>query len=28
MHLDTAIIGPDRREVRICKQTQSLPRLH
>ena len=25
MHLDTAIVRPDRREVTICRQTQSLP---
>ena len=28
MHLDTAIVGPDRQEVSICRQTQPLPRLH
>jgi glutamine phosphoribosylpyrophosphate amidotransferase len=28
MHLDTAIIGPDRQEVKICRQTQPLPHLH
>jgi len=28
MHLDTAIVGPDRKEVRICSQTDPLPRLH
>jgi glutamate synthase domain-containing protein 1 len=28
MHLDTAIIGPDRQEVKICRQTQQLPHLH
>ncbi len=28
MHLDTAIVGPDRQEVNICRQTQPLPRLH
>lgn len=25
MHLDTAIVGPDRQEVRICRQTDPLP---
>jgi glutamate synthase domain-containing protein 1 len=25
MHLDTAVIGPDRKEVRICRQTDELP---
>jgi hypothetical protein len=24
MHLDTAIVGPDRQEVRICRQTDPL----
>ncbi len=24
MHLDTAIVGPDRREIRICRQTEAL----
>jgi hypothetical protein len=28
MHLDTAIVGPDRREVTICTQTAPLPLLH
>ncbi len=28
MHLDTAIIGPDRQEINICHQTDPLPRLH
>lgn len=28
MHLDTAIVRPDRREVNIWKQMQRLPRLH
>ena len=28
MHLDTAIVGPDRKEVTICCQTQQLPHLH
>ncbi len=28
MHLDTAIVGPDRQEVTICRQTQSLPLPH
>jgi len=28
MHLDTAIVGPDRKEVRICSQTDPLPLLH
>ncbi len=28
MHLDTAIIRPDRQEVKICSQTESLPPLH
>ncbi|MBW2569081.1 MAG: glutamate synthase [Deltaproteobacteria bacterium] len=28
MHLDTAIVGPDRKEVAICCQTQQLPHLH
>ncbi len=28
MHLDTAIVGPDRQEVKICSQTQPLPLLH
>lgn len=28
MHLDTAIVGPDRQEVKICRQTQPLPHLH
>jgi len=26
MHLDTAIVGPDRKEIRICRQTDPLPR--
>jgi len=25
MHLDTAIVGPSRQEVRVCQQTQPLP---
>jgi hypothetical protein len=25
MHLDTAIVGPDRQEVKICSQTDPLP---
>lgn len=28
MHLDTAIVGPDRKEVAICCQTQQLPLPH
>lgn len=24
MHLDTAIVGPDRQEVKICRQTEPL----
>ncbi|RJP94147.1 MAG: glutamate synthase [Desulfobacteraceae bacterium] len=28
MHLDTAIVGPDRQEIRICRQTDPLPRQH
>lgn len=28
MHLDTAIVGPDRQEVKICCQTDPLPLLH
>jgi hypothetical protein len=28
MHLDTAIVGPDRQEVSICSQTDPLPLLH
>lgn len=28
MYLDTAIVGPDRQEVRICRQTEPLPHLH
>jgi predicted glutamine amidotransferase len=28
MHLDTAVIGPDRQEVRICRQTESLHLQH
>ncbi len=28
MHLDTAIVGPDRQEVKICSQTQPLPLFH
>ena len=28
MHLDTAIVGPDRQEVKICSQTEPLPLLH
>jgi glutamate synthase domain-containing protein 1 len=28
MYLDTAIVGPDCREVKICRQSQSLPRPH
>lgn len=27
MHLDTAIVGPDRQEVSICRQTEPLPLL-
>ncbi|MBW1989941.1 MAG: glutamate synthase [Deltaproteobacteria bacterium] len=25
MHLDTAVVGPDRQEVTVCRQTQPLP---
>jgi hypothetical protein len=25
MHLDTAIVGPDRQEISICSQTDPLP---
>jgi hypothetical protein len=25
MHLDTAIVGPDRQEARICSQNDPLP---
>ena len=28
MHLDTAIVGPDRQEINICRQTDPLPHLH
>ncbi len=28
MHLDTAIVGPDRQEIKICCQTDPLPLLH
>jgi len=28
MHLDTAIISPERQEIRICSQTDPLPLLH
>lgn len=28
MYLDTAIVGPDRQEVKICHQTEQLPLLH
>jgi len=28
MHLDTVIVGPDRKEAEICCQTQQLPRPH
>ncbi len=28
MHLDTVIVGPDRQEVRICRQTDPLPLPH
>lgn len=28
MHLDTAIVGPDRQEITLCSQTQRLPLLH
>jgi hypothetical protein len=28
MHLDTAIVGPDRQEVKICCQTEALPLPH
>ena len=28
MHLDTVVVGPDRQEVSICKQTDPLPLLH
>ncbi len=28
MHLDTAVIYPDRQEVKICSQTERLPLLH
>ncbi|MFO8112253.1 MAG: glutamate synthase [Desulfosalsimonadaceae bacterium] len=28
MHLDTAIVKPDRREVRLCRQTEKLPLPH
>ncbi|PIP42599.1 MAG: glutamate synthase [Desulfobacterales bacterium CG23_combo_of_CG06-09_8_20_14_all_51_8] len=28
MHLDTAIVGPDRQEITLCRQTDPLPRLH
>ncbi|MCL6560198.1 MAG: glutamate synthase [Firmicutes bacterium] len=28
MHLDTAVVFPDRREVKICSQTEPLPQIH
>jgi glutamate synthase domain-containing protein 1 len=28
MYLDTAIVGPDRQEVKVCRQTEKLPLLH
>ena len=28
MHLDTVVIGPDRREIDLCRQTEKLPLLH
>jgi glutamate synthase domain-containing protein 1 len=28
MHLDTVVVGPDRREVRVCSQMEPLPLLH
>ena len=28
MYLDTAIVGPDRKEVSICRQTEKLPLPH
>jgi len=28
MHLDSAIVGPDRQEVRVCRQSQPLPLLN
>ncbi|MDY6905767.1 MAG: glutamate synthase [Thermodesulfobacteriota bacterium] len=28
MYLDTAIVGPDRKEVKICRQTDALPHPH
>ncbi|MFP4475444.1 MAG: glutamate synthase [Desulfatibacillaceae bacterium] len=28
MHLDTAMVSPNRQEVRICRQTEPLPQLH
>ncbi|MDY6822808.1 MAG: glutamate synthase [Thermodesulfobacteriota bacterium] len=28
MYLDTAIVGPDRKEVQICRQTDALPHPH
>ncbi len=28
MHLDTVFIGPERREIQICRQTEKLPHLH
>jgi predicted glutamine amidotransferase len=28
MHLDTCVVGPECKEVRICKQNDPLPRLH
>jgi len=28
MHLDTAIVGPDRQEIRICRQSDPLPLPH
>ena len=28
MYLDTAVVGPERQEVKICRQTDPLPHLH
>jgi glutamate synthase domain-containing protein 1 len=28
MHLDTVVVGPDRQEIKICRQTEKLPPLH
>ena len=28
MHLDTVVVGPDRQEIQICRQTEKLPPLH